>query len=65
MAGPGLFIHTFRGPNDQMWEAGGRDLWPWPPNSTPCLFACPSVLLPFHVGGREWQDPEAFQCVNP
>lgn len=51
MAGPGLFIHTVRGPNGQVWEAGGLDLWPWPPNSTPCIFACPSVLLPFHVGG--------------
>lgn len=51
MAGPGLFIHTVRGPNGQVWEAGGPDLWPWPPNSTPCIFACPSVLLPFHVGG--------------
>ena len=32
-------------------EAGGPDLWP--PNPTPYIFVCPSVLLPFHGGGTQ------------
>lgn len=49
MAGPELFIHVREGPKWHMWAAGGPEVWP--PNPTPCIFVCPSVLLPFHVRG--------------
>lgn len=70
MAGPGLFSHTFEGPQwPHVGSWGPRPLAPVLARShTPCIFACPSVLLPFHVGGptpeggrkTEGKDPKAF-----
>lgn len=68
VAGPELFIRVLEGPKWHLWEAGGPDRWP--PHPTPCIPVCPSMLLPFHVGGhlasgeegavRAWRP---FQCV--
>lgn len=44
-----LFTHV-RGPSAC---AGG-----WGPGPTPCITACPSVLLPFHTGGTQSQGEE-------
>lgn len=41
-----LFMDA-RGPGGTCQGLGG----PQPPNPTNCIFLCPSVLLPFHVGG--------------
>lgn len=66
-----LFTH-WRGPSGHVWEAAGPDLWPqpWLPSPTPCIFACPSVLLPFYVGGSslgggriEWKGPKGFSSM--
>lgn len=51
VAGPGLFIYTIKGPKwPRLRGWGPRPLAP-ALAPQPHTFACPSVLLPFHVAG--------------